>query len=114
MVARLNQTAYLMGIPIYYRLLFELKLAGIVSAAFDSHGAIMITVNFTDYNVVYGSCHLSPLKCLAIFKLKHKYTNRIQLDGATPKFTLEIRVSPEFPTSALTVTGNNHGMVTDL
>jgi len=72
------------------RLLLELQLARIIPTAFDPHGAIMITIDFTNYDVVYGSSHLAPLKCLAIFKLKSKSTNRIQLDRTSPEFTLDV------------------------
>ena len=62
---------------VHDRLLFELELARIIPTAFDAHGAIMVTVDFTNYDVVYGSGHLAPLKCLTIFKLKSKDTNGI-------------------------------------
>ena len=29
----------------------------------------------TNYNVVNGTCHLDPLKCVTIFKLKSKNSN---------------------------------------
>ena len=37
----------------------------------------------TNYNVVNGTCHLGPLKCLAIFILKSK--NRITLQKKIQK-----------------------------
>lgn len=59
-----------MRISVYDRLLLELELAGVITAAFYAHGAIMITIDFTNYDIVYGSGHLAPLKCLTILKLK--------------------------------------------
>jgi len=44
--------AYLMWVSVYNRLLFELQLARIISTSFDAHSAIVITVNFTNYDVV--------------------------------------------------------------
>lgn len=61
--------AYLMWISIYDRLFLELELAGVLATAFDSHGAIVITVNFSQYDIVNGSSDLAPLKRLPILKL---------------------------------------------
>jgi hypothetical protein len=103
-----------MGIPVYDGLLLELELARIFSTALDTHGSVVITINFTKYNVVYGSGDLAPLKGLSILKLQGEDTNRIELNRPPPKLPLEIGISPEFPASSLTVTSNYHRVVTYL
>lgn len=103
-----------MGISVYDGLLLEFELAGVVATALYTHGAIMITINFTKNNVVYGSGNLAPLKGLTILKLQGKDTNRIKLNRSPPKLPLEIGICPEFPPSSLTVTSNNHWVVTYL
>lgn len=105
---------YLMWITVYYRLLFELELARILSSALDAHGTIMITIDLTKDDVVYRSGNLAPFKSFSIFKLKRENANRIKLNRTPPEFALEIGVSPEFPASALTVTSNNHWVMTHL
>jgi hypothetical protein len=100
-----------MGIPVYDGLLLELELAGVVSAALDAHCSIVVTINFTKYNVVYGGGDLAPLKGLTVLKLQGEDTNRIELNRPPPKLPLEIGISPEF---SLTVTSNYHRVVTYL
>lgn len=103
-----------MWIPVYYRLLLEFELARVSTTAFYTHGAVMITIDFTNNDVVYRSSDLAPLKCLTIFKLKGKDPYRIKLNGTAPELAFEIRICPKFPTSALTMAGNNHRMMTNL
>lgn len=103
-----------MWVPVYDRLLLEFEFAGVSTTAFYAHGAIMVTIDFSNYNVIYRSCDLAPLKCLSIFKLKGKNSHRIKLDRATPELAFEIRICPKFPPPAFTVTGNDHWMMTNL
>lgn len=103
-----------MRIPVYDRLLLEFEFARVSTAASYAHGAIMITIDFTDYDVVYGSSNFAPLKGLTILKLKRKNSHRIKLDGTAPELAFKIRICPKFPTSALTMTSNNHRMMTNL
>lgn len=103
-----------MWVPVYDRLLLEFEFAGVSTTAFYAHGAIVVTIDFSNYDVIYRSSDLAPLKCLSIFKLKGKSSHRIELDGTTPELAFEIRICPKFPPSALTVTGNNHRMMTNL
>lgn len=59
-----------MGISIYDRLLLELELARVIATASDAHGAIVITIDFTKNNIVYGSRNFAPLKSLSILELQ--------------------------------------------
>jgi hypothetical protein len=102
------------GIPVYDGLLLELELAGVVSTALDAHCSIVVTINFTKYNVVYGGGDLAPLKGLTVLKLQGEDTNRIKLNRPPPKLPFEIGVSPELPASSLTVASNYHRVVTNL
>lgn len=103
-----------MWIPVYDGLLLEFELARVSTTASYAHGAIMITIYFTNYDVVYRSSNFAPLKCLTILKLKGKNSHRIKLDRTAPELAFEIRICPKFPTSALTMTSNNHRMMTNL
>lgn len=103
-----------MWVPVYDGLFLEFEFARVCTTAFYAHGAVVIAVDFTNYDVIYRSGDLAPLKCLPIFKLKSKNPHRIKLNGTTPELAFEIRISPKLPTSALTVAGNNHRMMTNL
>lgn len=71
-------------------LLFELELAGVSAAALDAHSAIVITVNLSQYDIVYRSGDLAPLKCFAIIELQGEDTHGIKLYGTSPKLAFEI------------------------
>lgn len=103
-----------MGISVNDGLLLELELAGVVSISPNAHGTIMVTVNLTKDDIVDRSGDFAPLKCLSIFKLESKNTYGIKLDGSAPKFSFQIGISPEFPASAITMTSNDHWVVTHL
>lgn len=105
---------YLMRITVNDGLFLEFQFARILAAAFDSHGAIVITINLANDDIVYGCCDFAPLKGLPIFKLEGEYPHGIKLNGSTPKFPFQIRICPEFPASSITVTSDYHWMVTDL
>lgn len=79
-----------MGIPVNDRLFLEFKLARIIATAFNAHGAIMVTVDLADYNVINGGGYLAPLKTFPIIKLECKHPYWIELNGPTPKFTLQV------------------------
>lgn len=103
-----------MRVSVYDRLLLKFKLARVVATALDAHSAIVVTVYFSKDNIVYRRSDLAPLKCFTIFKLQGEDPYRIKLNGAPPELTFEVGVCPEFPASSLTVTSNNHWVVTYL
>lgn len=75
-----SQKTNLMWISVYDRLLLELQLARVIATASDAHGAIMITINFSQYNVVNRSGDLTPLEHLTILKLQVEDTHGIKLN----------------------------------
>lgn len=132
-----------MRIPVYYRLLLEFEFAWKLMISLYAHGAIVIAIQLSKYKVINGSSnlerrfvylnnlrcsvgihdefskrcsplYLAPLENFAIIKLKCKNTNGIKLDWATPKLAFQITVSKKFPSITLTVTSNNHWMMTNL
>ena len=103
-----------MRVSVYDRLLLKFELARVVATALDAHGAIVVAVYFSKYDIVYRSSDLAPLKCFTIFKLQGEGTHRIKLNRTPPELAFEIRICPEFPASPLTVTSNNHRVVTHL
>lgn len=103
-----------MGISVYDGLLLELELARVFATALDAHCSIVVAINFTKYNVVYGGGDLTPLKGLTVLELQGEDTNRIKLNRPPPKLPFEIGVSPELPASSLTVACNYHRVVTYL
>ena len=105
---------YLVWIAINYRLFFEFKLAGVLATPIDTHCAIVITINFANYDIVYGGSHFTPLKCFSIIKLEGKNSYRIKLNGPTPELPFQIGITPESPTSTFTVACNNHWVMADL
>lgn len=59
-----------MWVSVNDRLLLELEFARVIATAPNAHGAIVITINFPKYDIVYGSGDLAPLEGLAIVKLQ--------------------------------------------
>ncbi|MFS7983601.1 hypothetical protein Hanom_Chr11g00976371 [Helianthus anomalus] len=47
-----------MWVPLYDRLLLKLELTGIILVPLDTHGAIVVTVKFTQNKIIYGCCNL--------------------------------------------------------
>ena len=106
--------SYLVWIAIYNWLFFKFKLAGVLATSIDAHCAIMVTVNFANYDIVNGSSHFTPLKCFSIIKLEGKNAYWVKLNGSTPELPSQIGITPESPTSTVTVACNNHWVMTDL
>ena len=53
-----------------YAALLELELARVIDDAFYAHGTIVITIDFTRDNIVYGHGNFAPLKSISILKLQ--------------------------------------------
>lgn len=105
---------YLMRISVDDRLLFKFQLTGVFTTALNAHGAIMVTIDLSQYDIVYRGGDFAPLKCFTIFKLQINDTHWIKLYRTPPKLPFEIRITPKFPASSITVTSYNHRVVAHL
>lgn len=103
-----------MRISVNDRLFFELQFARVLSTTFYAHGTIMIAIDFSQYNVIDGSGNFTPLKFLTILKLQGQNTYRIKLNRPTPELPSKVGITPKFPSHTVTMTSNNHWVVTNL